>query len=88
MQKFVKELKQKYQLKQEVPVELLNLKFTASSGNLKQNLENLFGKLNQIDFINSREMYDQSLGLFNVKIQKAGRSIWFFFPSAVILDSH
>ena len=45
MQKFVKELEQKYQLKQEVPAELMNLKFTVSSKNLKQNLESLFGQL-------------------------------------------
>lgn len=40
MQKFVKELEQKYQLKQEMSKEFMNLKFTASSGNLKQNMAN------------------------------------------------
>jgi hypothetical protein len=73
MQKFVKDLEQKYQLKQEVPAELMNLKFTASSKNLKQNLENLFKQLNRMDFITSKEIYDQALGLFNVEIRKIGR---------------
>lgn len=73
MQKFVKELEQKYQLKQEIPKELMNLKFTASSGNLKQNLENLFRHLNRMEFISSKEMYDQALKLFNVEIRVAGR---------------
>jgi hypothetical protein len=73
MQKFVKDLEQKYALKQEVPAELLNLKFTASSGYLKQNLENLFTHLNGMEFISSKEIYDQSLKLFNVEIRKAGR---------------
>lgn len=73
MQKFVKELEQKYQLKQEIPKELMNLKFTASSGNLKQNLENLFTHLNGMEFISSKEVYDQVLKLFNVEIRKAGQ---------------
>ena len=72
MQKFVKYLEQKYQLKQEVPKELVNLKFTASSENLKQNLENLFKQLNSMEFITSKEMYDQALGLFQVEIRKSG----------------
>ena len=73
MQKFVKELEQKYQLKQEVPKELMSLKFTASSGNLKQNLESLFSQLNRMEFITSKEQYDQALKLFNVEIRKAGQ---------------
>lgn len=73
MQKFVKELEQKYQLKLELPGELMNLKFTASSGNLKHNLENLFKQLNQMKFITSKQMYDKALGFFQVEIRKAGR---------------
>ena len=73
MQKFVKDLEQRYQLKQDIPAELLNLKFTASSGYLKQNLENLFRHLNRMEFITSKEMYDQALGLFQVDVRKAGR---------------
>ncbi len=73
MQKFVKELEQKYQLKQEIPAQLRNLKFTASSGHLKRNLESLFKELNRIDIITSKELYDQALGLFQVEIRKAGR---------------
>ena len=73
MQKFIKELEQKYQLKQDAPAELMNLRFSASSKNLKQNLENLFGQLNRMEFITSKEMYDQALGLFQVEIKQAGR---------------
>jgi hypothetical protein len=73
MQKFVKALEQKYQLKQEIPAELRNLRFTGSSKNLKQNLESLFSQLNRMEFITSREMYDQTLKLFNVEVRKAGR---------------
>ncbi len=73
MQKFVKELEQKYQLKQEIPAQLRNLKFTASSGYLKRNLETLFSELNRMDIITSKEMYDQALGFFQVEIRKAGR---------------
>ncbi|MDX9882625.1 MAG: relaxase/mobilization nuclease domain-containing protein [Prolixibacteraceae bacterium] len=73
MQKFVKDLEQKYQLKQEIPKELMNLKFTASSGNLTQNLESLFGQLNRMEFIASQEMYNMALELFNVEVRKAGR---------------
>ncbi len=73
MQKFVKALEQKYQLKQEIPAELRNLKFTASSGYLKQNLESLFLQLNRMEMITSKELYDQALGFFQVEIRKAGR---------------
>ena len=73
MQKFVKALEQKYQLKQEIPAELLNLKFSASSKNVKQNLEKLFAQLNRMDIITTKEMYDQALGLFQVEIKKARR---------------
>lgn len=73
MQRFARELDQRYQLKQDVPTELLNLKFTASSGNLKQNLESLFFHLNRTEFITSKEIYDQALKLFSVEIKRAGR---------------
>jgi hypothetical protein len=53
--------------------EKLNFRFSNSSKDLKQNLEDLFGQLNRMEFITSKEMYDQALGLFQVEIRKAGR---------------
>tara|TARA_R110002050_G_scaffold46746_4_gene109778 strand:+ start:312 stop:1238 length:927 start_codon:yes stop_codon:yes gene_type:complete len=78
MQKFVQELEQKYQLKQEITAQLGNLKFTASSGYLKRNLESLFKALNQMDIITSKELYDQALGFFEVQVRKAGRGYLVF----------
>ena len=72
-QRFIKDLEQKYQLTKDEPQEKLNYRFSGSSKNLKQNLESLFGQLNRMDFITSKEMYDQALGLFQVEIRKAGR---------------
>lgn len=71
-QRFIKDLEQKYQLTKDEPLEKLNYRFSGSSKNLKQNLESLFGQLNRMDFISSKEMYDQALKLFNVEIRKAG----------------
>ena len=72
-QRFIKELEQKYQLTKDNPQEKLNYRFSGSSKNLKQNLESIFGQLNRMEFITSKEMYDQALKLFNVEIRKAGR---------------
>lgn len=72
-QRFIKDLEQKYQLTKDEPQEKMNYRFSGSSKNLKQNLESLFGQLNQMDFITSKEMYDQALKLFNVEVRKAGR---------------
>ena len=72
-QRFIKGLEQKYQLTKDDNPEKLNFRFSNSSKDLKQNLENLFGQLNRMDFITSKEMYDQALGLFQVEIKKAGR---------------
>jgi len=69
----IKDLEQKYQLTKDESREKLNYRFSDSSKNLKQNIESLFTKLNRMEFITSREMYDQALGLFNVEIQKVGR---------------
>jgi len=73
VQRFIKSLEQKYDLTKELNKEQTNLKFSASSRNLKRNLESLFGQLNRMEFINSKEMYDHALKLFNVEIRKAGR---------------
>ena len=52
------------------PKEKINLKFTAYSKNLKQNLENLFPELNRMDFITSKQMYNDALKLFHVEIRQ------------------
>ncbi len=70
VQKFIKELEQTYQLKNDEPKEKVNLKFTAYSKNLKQNLENLFTELNGMDFITSKQMYNDALRLFHVEIRQ------------------
>ena len=72
-QRFIKDLEQKYQLTKDEPQEKLNYRFSDSSKNLKQNLENLFGQLNRMEFITSKEMYDHALRLFNVEVRKVGR---------------
>ena len=71
VQKFIKDLEQAYQLKNDEPKEKINLKFTAYSKNLKQNLENLFTELNRMDFITSKQMYNDALKLFHVEIRQA-----------------
>ncbi len=70
VQKFIKELEQTYQLTKDEPKEKINLKFTAYSKNLKQNLENLFKELNRMDFITSKRMYDDALKLFHIEIKQ------------------
>ena len=50
-----------------------NLKFSAGSRNLKQNLESLFYQLNQIESISTKQLYDKSLELFNVEVRRSGR---------------
>ncbi len=72
-QRFIKNMEQKYQLTKDDTQEKLNYRFSGSSKNLKQNLESLFGQLNRMEFITSKELYDQALGLFQVEIRKAGR---------------
>tara|TARA_R110002050_G_scaffold254172_2_gene392637 strand:- start:18980 stop:19936 length:957 start_codon:yes stop_codon:yes gene_type:complete len=72
-QRFIKTLEQKYQLSKDDSQEKLNYRFSGSSKNLKENLESLFGQLNRMEFVTSKETYDQALGLFQVEIRKAGR---------------
>ena len=72
-QRFIKGLEEKYQLTKDDTREKLNYRFSGSSKNLKQNLESLFGQLNRMEFITSKELYDQALSLFQVEIRKAGR---------------
>ncbi|WP_372934759.1 relaxase/mobilization nuclease domain-containing protein [Mariniphaga sediminis] len=73
MQKFVQELEQKYQLSNKQTKEQPDFKFSPRSRNIKQNLENLFAHLNRMPEINSKEMYNEALKLFNVEIKKSGR---------------
>ena len=70
VQKFIKDLEQTYQLKNDGPKEKINLKFTAYSKNLKQNLENLFMELNLMDFITNKQMYNDALKLFHIEIKQ------------------
>jgi len=70
VQKFIKDLEQTYQLKNDDPKEKINLKFTAYSKNLKRNLEDLFGELNRMDFITSKQMYNDALKLFHIEIRQ------------------
>ena len=72
-QRFIKSLEQKYDLSKEQNQAQSNLKFSASSRNLKQNLESLFYQLNQIESISSKQLYDKSLELFNVEVRRSGR---------------
>ena len=77
-QRFIKGLEEKYQLTKDEPQERINFRFSNSSKDLKQNLENLFGQLNWMEFITSKEMYDQALRLFEVEVRKAGRGYLVF----------
>jgi hypothetical protein len=70
VQKFIKELEQTYQLKNDEPKGKIDLKFTAYSKNLKQNLENLFRELNRVDFITNKQMYNDALRLFHIEIRQ------------------
>ncbi len=73
MQQFIKELEQKHQLTQKETKEQPEFRFSPRSRNIKQNLENLFKHLNQLNEITSKEMYNQALKVFNVEIRKSGR---------------
>jgi len=70
VQKFIKEIEQTYHLTNNEPKGKINLKFTAYSKNLKQNLENLFAELNRMDFITSKQMYNDALKLFHIEIRQ------------------
>lgn len=72
-QRFIKSLEQNYDLTKEQNQVQSNLKFSASSRNLKQNLESLFYQLNQIESISTKQLYDKSLELFNVMVRRSGR---------------
>ena len=72
-QNFIKELEQRYQLSNKQSREEPVFKFSARSRNIKQSLEELFQHLNQLENINSKELYDEALKLFNVEVRKSGR---------------
>lgn len=72
-QRFIKSLEQKYDLTKEQNQVQSNLKFSAGSRNLKQNLEGLFYQLNQIESISTKQLYNKSLELFNVEVRRSGR---------------
>ena len=72
-QRFIKSLEQRYDLSKEQNREQTSLRFSRGSSNLKQNLESLFYKLNQLESITTKQLYDKSLELFNVEIRSSGR---------------
>jgi hypothetical protein len=78
VQKFIKELEQTYQLTNVEPKEKINLRFSATSKNLKQNIENLFRELNRMDFITSKQMYNDALRLFHIEIRETKRGLLIF----------
>jgi len=71
--RFIKSLEQKYGLTKDEPPEKLNYRFSGSSRNLKQNLESLFGQLNQMDLIGSKATYEEALKMFNIEIRHFGK---------------
>lgn len=73
VQQFIKTLEQKYNLTRDLQKENPNLRFTAGSSNLKQNLQELFIELNRMESITNKQMYDRSLARFNVEIRRSGR---------------
>jgi len=73
VQKFVKELNEKYQLNQKSNQEKVDFHFSPHSRNIKQSLEKLFYHLNRSKEIQSKEMYEKALKLFNVEVRKSGR---------------
>ncbi|MDQ2178562.1 relaxase/mobilization nuclease domain-containing protein [Marinifilum sp. D714] len=73
VQQFVKKLHEKYQLNQNSQGEKIDFHFSPHSRNIKQSLENLFYHLNHTKEIQSKEMYEKTLKLFNVEVRKSGR---------------
>ncbi len=73
VQQFIKTLEQKYDLTKAFQKENPTLNFTAGSGNLKQNLQELFRELNSMRSITTRELYEKSLAMFNIEIRRSGR---------------
>jgi hypothetical protein len=78
VQEFIKGMEQKYQLTKDEPPEKVNLRFTAYSKNTKQNLESLFRELNKMDFITSKQIYNDALKLFHVGIKAANKGYLVF----------
>jgi hypothetical protein len=83
VKRFIQLLEQKYELTKQQTQEKTNLKFSAKSSNLKQNLESLFYELNQMDSITTKHLYNKSLEIFNVEIRKSGRGHVVFVTDGV-----
>ena len=83
VQKFIKEIEQTYKLTNDEPKEKINLKFTAYSKNLKQNLESLFAELNRMDFITSKQMYNDALKLFHIEIRQVPKGNLVFVTDGI-----
>lgn len=73
VQQFIKEMEPKYHLKNKQSREKPVFRFSAKSRNIKQSLESLFYQINQMNEVNSKALYDETLKLFHVEIRKSGR---------------
>lgn len=73
VQVYINEMEQKYQLTKDEPQEKINLRFTAYSKNMKQNIESLFREINKMDFITSKQMYNDALKLFHIEIKQVNK---------------
>ncbi|MDE5417587.1 relaxase/mobilization nuclease domain-containing protein [Labilibaculum sp. DW002] len=72
-QNYIKELELRHQLDNRKRCEKPVFKFSAKSRNIKQGLESLFYHINQLEEVNSKAIYDETLKLFNVEISRSGR---------------
>jgi hypothetical protein len=76
MQRFIHELEQKYDIKQEEPKSQLkqnNFTLNATCSDLKARVEGIFRLLNQSSGIESETMYHDILKAFNLEIIRSGR---------------
>lgn len=73
VQNFIKELEIRHKLDNKNRKEKPVFKFSARSRNIKQSLEHLFLHLNLMETLTSKDLYDETLKLFNVEIRKSGR---------------
>jgi len=73
LQRFIKDLEIRHELKQKTNKEEPVFRFSPRSRNIKQNLEGLFQHLNGLEEITSKEAYLEALKLFNVELKKSGR---------------
>lgn len=76
MQRFIQELEQKYELKQEEPKSQLrqnDFMLNATCSDLKARIEGIFKLLNQSTGIDSETMYYDILRAFNLEVMQSGK---------------